>query len=76
MSANQDLQVSGEAAVMQADRSENAKPVTIPIPEEIVRRLKVIAIIRDTTIGELLVEAAAAIVRRDLKKALVRLESA
>jgi hypothetical protein len=71
---NDDAQASEGNNANANDRNENTKPVTILVPEDTLRRLKVIAIIRDTTVGEMLVDAAAALVRRDLKKVLSRLE--
>ena len=55
-------------------RSENSKPVTIQIRDELLQRLKIVAILQDTSVGELLADAAAGLVKRDLKKLLNKLE--
>lgn len=72
---NDDARETDVAATSGAARTESTKPITIMVPEDTLRRLKVIAIVRDTTVGELLSDAAAALVKRDLKKVLGKLES-
>lgn len=64
---------SGTSA--SAARAENAKPVTIQLRDDILQRLKIVAILQETTVGELLADAAASLVKRDLKKLLGRLET-
>jgi hypothetical protein len=61
-------------AVNGAARPENAKPVTIQLRDDVLQRLKIVAILQDTSVGELLADAAAALVKRDLKKLLGKLE--
>jgi len=56
-------------------RTENAKPVTIQLRDDVLQKLKIVAILQETSVGELLAEAAAALVKRDLKKLLGRLEA-
>lgn len=55
-------------------RSENSKPVTIQVRDDVLQRLKIVAILQDTSVGELLADAASALVKRDLKKLLGKLE--
>ena len=56
-------------------RTEIAKPVTIQLRDDILQKLKSVAILQETSVGELLAEAAASLVKRDLKKLLGRLEA-
>lgn len=55
-------------------RPENSKPVTIQLRDDVLQRLKIVAILQDTSVGDLLAEAAATLVKRDLKKLLAKLE--
>lgn len=54
-------------------QTESMKPITIMLPDDISKRLKVIAILRETSVSELVAEAAAGVVKRELKKALSKL---
>lgn len=63
------------AASANAARPENAKPVTIQLRDDVLQKLKIVAILQETTVGELLADAAASLVKRDLKKLLGRLET-
>lgn len=56
-------------------RQEATKPVTIQLRDDLLQRLKIVAILQDTTLSDLLADAAAALVKRDLKKLLGKLES-
>jgi hypothetical protein len=62
-------------ASANAARTENAKPVTIQLREDVLQKLRIVAILQETTVGELLADAAASLVKRDLKKLLGRLET-
>ncbi len=55
-------------------RAENSKPVTIQLRDDVLRRLKILAILQETSVGELLADAAAGLIKRDLKKLLGKLE--
>lgn len=57
-----------------AARPENLKPVTIQLHDETLQKLKIVAILQDRSISELLADAATALVRRDLKKLLGKLD--
>jgi hypothetical protein len=57
-------------------RPDNLKPVTIQIRDDILQKLKVVAILQDSTVSDLLADAAAHLVKRDLKKLIAKLESA
>jgi len=61
-------------ATLGAARAENLKPVTIQLHDETLQKLKIVAILQDKSISELLADAATALVRRDLKKLLSKLE--
>jgi hypothetical protein len=74
MTTNNDVQETDAAGANGATRGENTKPVTILVPEDTLRKLKIVAIMKETTVGELLAEAAIAVVRRDLRKVLAKLE--
>ena len=55
-------------------RTETNKPLTVMLPEDLLRRLKVIAVLRDKSISEIVADHVEGLVRRDLKKALSKLE--
>lgn len=54
-------------------RPEPTKLLTVMLPDDLVKKLKVIALVRETSISELLAEAAAGVVKRELKKALSKI---
>lgn len=56
-------------------RTDMAKPVTIQLKDEVLQKLKIIAILQDTSVSELLADAAEVLVKRDLKKLLGRLDA-
>jgi len=62
-----------EGRVITGGSQEPVRPITIPVSEDVLRKLKIIAIVRNTSVGELLADAAAGIVKRDLRKALAKL---
>ena len=70
MTASTDHTTNGNSA----PRPENSKPITIQLRDDVLQRLKIVAILQDTSVGELLAEAAATLVKRDLKKLLSKLE--
>jgi len=53
--------------------AETTKPITIMLPDDLLKKLKVVAIVRETTVSELVGEAAAGVVKRELKKALSKI---
>ena len=55
-------------------RTEATKPLTVMLPEDLLRKLKVIAVLRDKSISEIVADHVEGLVRRDLKKVLARLE--
>jgi len=55
-------------------RGDATKPLTIMVAEDILRKLKIVAIMKETSVSELLAEAATAVVKRDLKKVLGKLD--
>jgi hypothetical protein len=63
------------AASAAATRSENLKPITIQLRDDVLQKLKIVAILQETSVGELLADAASSLVKRDLKKLLTRLET-
>jgi hypothetical protein len=56
-----------------SSRAEATRPITIGLPDDLLRKLKIIAIVRDTSVSELVAEAAAGVVRRELKRALAKI---
>lgn len=56
-----------------ASHPEPTKPITIMLPDDLLKKLKVVAIVRETSVSELVAEAAAAVVKRELKKALSKI---
>jgi hypothetical protein len=70
MTASTDHTTNGNGTT----RPETSKPITIQLRDDVLQRLKIVAILQDTSVGELLADAAAALVKRDLKKLLGKLE--
>lgn len=58
-----------------ASHPETTKPITIMLPDDVLKKLKVVAIVRETSVSELVAEAAAGVVKRELKKALGKLDT-
>jgi len=61
------------AQVNGAAHAEPAKPITIMLPDDVLKKLKIIAIMRGTSVSEVLADAAVSVVKRDLKKVLGKL---
>jgi hypothetical protein len=61
-------------AAPASTRPENSKPVTIQLRDDVLQKLKIVAILQETSVSDLLADAAAALVKRDLKKLLGKLE--
>lgn len=57
-----------------ANRAENTKPVTIQLRDDLLQKLKILAILQESTVSDLLAESAAVLVKRDLKKLMNRIE--
>lgn len=55
-------------------RGEATRPLTVMVSEDLLRRLKVIAVLKDASVSEIVAEHLETVVRRDLKKLLVKLE--
>jgi len=56
-----------------ASHAEPNKPITIMLPDDLLKKLKIVAIVRETSVSELVAEAAAGVVKRELKKALSKI---
>lgn len=56
-------------------KPENTKPITIQLRDDVLQKLKIVAILQETSVSDLLADAASALVRRDLKKLLGKLEA-
>jgi len=56
-----------------ASHGEPTKPITIMLPDDTLKKLKIVAIVRETSVSELVAEAAAGVVRRELRKALTKI---
>lgn len=52
---------------------EPTKPITIMLPDDLLKKLKIVAIVRETSVSELVAEAAVGVVKRELKKALSKI---
>lgn len=63
-----------DATTAASGRPDNVKPVTIQIRDDVLQKLKVVAILQDSTVSDLLADAAAHLVKRDLKKLIAKLE--
>jgi len=70
MTESTDRAPSGNGLV----RPDNSKPVTIQLRDDVLQRLKILAILQETSVGELLADAASGLIKRDLKKLLGKLE--
>ena len=55
-------------------RTDPGKPLTVVLPEDLLKRLRVLAVVRDRSVSDIVTEHLEALVRRDLKKALAKLE--
>jgi len=75
MTTNDDAREIDVAATSGAARTESTKPITIMVPEDTLRKLKIIAIMKESSVSDLLAEAATAVVKRDLKKLLGKLDT-
>lgn len=73
MSTPEEARGQDVATANGASSPEPTKPVTIALPDDLLRKLKVVAIVREVSVSELLAEAAAMVVRRELKKALAKI---
>lgn len=62
---------SSDASAVAPD----TKPVTIQLREDVLQKLKIVAILQESSISDLLADAANALVKRDLKKLLGKLET-
>ena len=58
-----------------AARPEATKPLTIMLPEELLRKLKVIGVVRERSISELVIDYIDGPVKRDLKKVIGKLDA-
>jgi len=63
----------GSAPPRDAASAEPTKPITIMLPDDVLKKLKIVAIVRETSVSELVADAAAGVVRRELKKALSKI---
>jgi hypothetical protein len=73
MTINDDARESEATSTNGTTRAESTKPITIMLPDDLLKKLKVVAIVRESSVGELVAEAAAAVVKRELKKALSKI---
>ncbi len=64
---------NGEGSPRGSPQAESAKPLTIMLPDDVLKKLKIIAIMRSTSVSEVLADAAISVVKRDLKKVLGKL---
>lgn len=55
-------------------RTEATKPLTVMLPEDLLRKLRVIAVLRDKSISEIVADHVEGLVKRDLKKVLAKLD--
>jgi len=62
-----------EGRPRNGSHADSAKPITIMLPDDVLKKLKIIAIMRNVSVSEVLADAAVSVVRRDLKKFLGKL---
>jgi hypothetical protein len=55
-------------------RAEATRPLTVMLPEDLLRKLRVIAVVRGRSISEIVLDHVEALVKRDLKKTLAKLD--
>ena len=53
--------------------AEPTKPITIMLPDDVLKKLKIVGIVRETSVSELVAEAAAGVVKKELKRALSKI---
>jgi len=75
MTTNDDARETDVAAANVSTRPECTKPITIMLPDDLLKKLKIVAIVRETTVSELVAEAAAGVVKKELKKALSKISA-
>jgi len=73
MTASDDRPAPEGTHLNGASHGEPTKPITIMLPDDLLKKLKVVAIVRETSVSELVAEAAAGVVKRELKKALIKI---
>ncbi|MEI9942216.1 MAG: hypothetical protein WDO69_33790 [Pseudomonadota bacterium] len=73
-SGNQDEHQPESASSNDTVRTEPTKPLTVMLPEDLLRKLRVIAVVRGRSVSEIVVDHVEGLVRRDLKKALAKLD--
>lgn len=73
MTQSKDEVTSDDDRSQQGVPSENTRPITITLPDEVLKRLKVIAVVRESSVSELVAEAATGVVKRELRKALSKI---
>lgn len=64
-----------DSAPSTAARPDNLKPITIQLRDDLLQKLRIVAILQETSVSELLADVATTLVRRDLKKLLGKLET-
>jgi hypothetical protein len=73
MTTNDDARETDTTATSGTFRPESNKPITVMLPDDLLKKLKIVAIVRETSVSDLVAEAAAAVVKRELKKALSKI---
>jgi hypothetical protein len=68
-----DTTVADRSATTAGNQTEPTKPITIALAEDVLKKLRIIAIVKESSVTALISEAAAGVVRRELKKALSKL---
>ena len=46
------------------------KPITVMLPDDVLKKLRIVAIVKEISVSELVAEAAEGVVKRELKKVL------
>ena len=54
-------------------RGESTKPITVMLPDDTLKKLRIIAVVRESSVSELVAEATMGVVKRELKKALSKI---
>jgi hypothetical protein len=68
-----DATSADRSATSTGNQTEPTKPITISLSEDILKKLRIIAIVKGSSVTALVAEAASSVVRKELKKALAKL---
>lgn len=74
MTVTDDPEQPEPTAANPAARQESTKALTLVLPETLLRRLRVIAVLKNKSVSEIVCEHIDVIVKRDLRKLIGKLD--